>query len=76
MDLDTLTLKQAVQMISDGKLKSLELTKHHIEKATTIGKELNAFITITEKEALDMHQRQHRNNYAFGLAIQVTRRVM
>lgn len=44
---------ETVQKIKSGEIKAVDLAKQHIELAKTVGKELNAFITVTEEFALE-----------------------
>ncbi len=52
-DLTTLTIKEAADLLKSKQVKAEELTNGYLERAQKLNKKLNAFITITEDEALD-----------------------
>ncbi len=52
MDLTNLTIKQVHQGLLDKKFSVLELTKTHLEKIKKQDKDINAFLTLCEEEAL------------------------
>jgi len=54
MDVTTLTIKQAKKDLKDKKYSSVELTKSYLDRIKQIDKKINAFITVTEDEALVM----------------------
>lgn len=51
MNLNELTIKEAVDLLKEGKISSFDLTKSCLEAAKK-NKDLNAYITLCEKEAL------------------------
>jgi len=53
MNLNQLTIKDAKEGLKAKKFSSIELTKACIEQIKKYNKDLSAFITITEKEALE-----------------------
>ncbi|MDO8621299.1 MAG: Asp-tRNA(Asn)/Glu-tRNA(Gln) amidotransferase subunit GatA [Candidatus Levybacteria bacterium] len=53
MKLNELTIKEAREGLKSKKFSSVELTKACLEQIKKHNKDLNAFITVTEKEALD-----------------------
>lgn len=53
MKLNELTIKQAREGLKTKKFSSVELTKACLEQIKKHNKSLNAFITVTEKEALE-----------------------
>ncbi len=53
MDLNSLTIKHARQGLKSKKFSSVELTKACLDQTIKHNKNLNAFITVTEKEALE-----------------------
>src|SRR3989344_2042079 len=53
MKLNELTIKEAKGGLKSKKFSSVELTKACLEQIKKHNKDLNAFITVTEKEALD-----------------------
>lgn len=53
MKLNELTIKQAREGLREKKFSSVELTKACLEQIKKHNKSLNAFITVTEKEALE-----------------------
>ncbi|MDP2638214.1 MAG: Asp-tRNA(Asn)/Glu-tRNA(Gln) amidotransferase subunit GatA [Candidatus Levybacteria bacterium] len=52
MNLNQLTIKEAKEGLRQKKFSSVELTKDCLEQIKQHNKDLNAFVTITEKEAL------------------------
>lgn len=50
--MNNLTITQARKDLDEKKISSVELTKSYLETIKKYNQELNAFITITEKEAL------------------------
>jgi aspartyl-tRNA(Asn)/glutamyl-tRNA(Gln) amidotransferase subunit A len=52
MDLHTLTLTQAKEKLTKKEISSVELTKAYLERIKTLDTKLNAFVTVTEEEAL------------------------
>lgn len=52
MKYELLTLSELRQKLDDKEVSSVELTKYFLERAKEQNSELNAFITITEEEAL------------------------
>ena len=53
MNLNSLTIKEAKVGLKSKKFSSVELTKACLEQIKKHNKDLNVFITVTEKEALD-----------------------
>lgn len=53
MKLNKLTIKEAGEGLKAKKFSSVEITKACLEQIKKYNKDLNAFITITEKEALE-----------------------
>ena len=53
MKLNELTIKEAKEGLKAKKFSSVELTKACLEQIKKYNKDLNAFITVTEKEALE-----------------------
>ncbi len=53
MDLNTLTILQAKKGLKDKDFSSFELTKACIEQIKKVEGKINAFVTVTEKEALE-----------------------
>lgn len=47
-----MTIQTTVNQIKSGQLKAMDLVQAHLQLAKTVGKELNAFTTIIEAEAL------------------------
>lgn len=56
MDFTELTIKKAKKHLAAKDISATELTKHYLEKTKTLNPTLNAFITITETDALDQAQ--------------------
>jgi len=54
MDIKTLTITQAKKDLKAKKYSSVELTRAYLERIKHVDKQLNAFITVTEDEALHM----------------------
>lgn len=54
MDLTNLTLLEALEGLREKKFSSLELTKTCLAKVDALNGELNAFLTVCEKEALNL----------------------
>jgi len=52
MDYSTLSIQQIRQLLLDKKTTATEITKFFIDRVKNIDPKINAFITITEKEAL------------------------
>ena len=52
MDYSTLSIQQIRQLLLDKKATATEITKFFIDRVKNIDPKINAFITITEKEAL------------------------
>jgi aspartyl-tRNA(Asn)/glutamyl-tRNA(Gln) amidotransferase subunit A len=53
MDLTTLTIKQAHEGLKNKKFTSVDLTRAYLEKIKETDKELNAFLSVDEKSALE-----------------------
>lgn len=53
MDLSLLTIKETRKKLDNKEFSSVELTKAYIERIKKIDKKLNAFITVSENEALE-----------------------
>jgi aspartyl-tRNA(Asn)/glutamyl-tRNA(Gln) amidotransferase subunit A len=53
MSLNSLTIKQAHDKLSNKKISATELTRACLNRIEKIDDKINAFITVTEKEALD-----------------------
>lgn len=53
MDLNQLTIKEAKEGLKNKKFSSVELTKACLERIKNLEPKLNAFVTVTEKEALE-----------------------
>jgi len=53
MKLNELTIKEAKEGLKSKKFSSIELTNACLEQIKKYNKDLNAFITVTEKEALE-----------------------
>lgn len=53
MKLNELTIKEAEEGLKDKKFSSVELTNACLERIKSIEPKLNAFITVTEKEAIE-----------------------
>ena len=53
MNLNGLTIKEAKEGLKSKKFSSVELTKSCLEQIKNYNKDLNAFITVIEKEALE-----------------------
>ena len=53
MELNTLTIKQALDGLKKKEFSSLELTKACLERIKTVENKLNAYVTVCEKEALE-----------------------
>lgn len=51
IDTQKLTIQQASKLISEKKIKALELTRAYLERAKKLNSKLNSFITITADEA-------------------------
>ncbi|HSA84080.1 MAG TPA: amidase, partial [Patescibacteria group bacterium] len=51
-DIKTLTIAQAKKELKEKKYSSVELTKAYLERIKKIDSKLNAFVTVTEEEAL------------------------
>ena len=47
-----LTLKQALEKLNKKEISSVELTKAYLERIKKVEPKINAFVTVTEKEAL------------------------
>lgn len=54
MDLTTLTIKQAHEGLRKGEFTSVDLTNAYLAKIKSENKEINAYLTVTEKLALEM----------------------
>jgi aspartyl-tRNA(Asn)/glutamyl-tRNA(Gln) amidotransferase subunit A len=52
-DILFLPVTELAQRIKSGKLSPVELTQSYLERSRTIGPRLNAYVTLTEKLALD-----------------------
>ena len=52
INIKSLTISQAKQDLKDKKYSSVELTKTYLERIKQLDKKLNAFVTVTEEEAL------------------------
>ncbi|MFA6184833.1 MAG: Asp-tRNA(Asn)/Glu-tRNA(Gln) amidotransferase subunit GatA [Candidatus Shapirobacteria bacterium] len=52
MDYSTLSIQQIRQLLLDKKATATEITKFFIDRVKNIDPKINAFVTITEKEAL------------------------
>jgi aspartyl-tRNA(Asn)/glutamyl-tRNA(Gln) amidotransferase subunit A len=64
MDLTELTIKQVQQGLVDKKFSVLELTKAHFEKIKEEDKNINAFLSLCEKQALkDAEQADKRISF-------------
>lgn len=48
-----LTLKQALDKLNKKEISSVELTKSYLERIKKVEPKLNAFVTVTEEEALE-----------------------
>ncbi len=57
MDIANLTIKETLQKLQRKEISSVELTKAYIERIKKLNPKLNAFITISEKEAFDAAKR-------------------
>ncbi len=53
MQLEYLELTELRKLLDQKKVSSVELTKYFLERIKKYDKELNSFITVTEKEALE-----------------------
>lgn len=53
MDLNKLTISQAAKLLEEKKISSFQLTKACLEEIKKGNKEINPFITVCEKEALE-----------------------
>ncbi|MDE2026599.1 MAG: Asp-tRNA(Asn)/Glu-tRNA(Gln) amidotransferase subunit GatA [Patescibacteria group bacterium] len=53
MDYLDLTIAKARELLTDKKISSVELTKFYLERIKKLDKNLNAFLTVSEKEAID-----------------------
>ncbi len=53
MDLANITIKKAAQLLRGGKISSVELTKYYLSRIKKLNPQLNVFISVWEKEALD-----------------------
>jgi aspartyl-tRNA(Asn)/glutamyl-tRNA(Gln) amidotransferase subunit A len=64
IDVNTLTIQQALTDLKQKKYSSVELTKAYIERIKKFDPLLNAFITVSEHEAFDMakHADEQRKN--------------
>lgn len=68
MDLNYLTIKEALEGLKKRKFSSVELTKACLEQIKKYDKEINAFITVREKEAIkeakkaDKLRKEHESN--------------
>ena len=49
-----LSVKDASYLLQQRKVSSVELVKSSLERIDQLEKDLNAFITVTEKEALEV----------------------
>lgn len=54
MDLTNLTIKNAREALTTKAYSSVELTKAYLEETEKKDEKLNAFITVTEKEAIEL----------------------
>jgi len=52
VDLHTLTLTQAKEKLAKKEISSVELTRAYLDRIKTLDQKLNAFVTVTEDEAL------------------------
>ena len=52
MDLHKLSLNQQLEGLKNREFTSIELTSHYLSRISDFDKELNAFITVTEEQAL------------------------
>ncbi|MBI2613690.1 MAG: Asp-tRNA(Asn)/Glu-tRNA(Gln) amidotransferase subunit GatA [Candidatus Levybacteria bacterium] len=68
MKLNELTIKRAREGLRNKNFSSVELTRACLEQIKKHNKNLNAFITVTEKKALEdaKNADQHINNLAIG----------
>jgi aspartyl-tRNA(Asn)/glutamyl-tRNA(Gln) amidotransferase subunit A len=53
MDISKLTIIQAKKDLKNKKYSSTELTKTYLERIKNVDKKVNAFVTVTEEEALN-----------------------
>jgi aspartyl-tRNA(Asn)/glutamyl-tRNA(Gln) amidotransferase subunit A len=53
MDITNLTIREASKFISSKQIKAKELSEAYIKRAKNLNKELNAFITISDEEAIN-----------------------
>jgi aspartyl-tRNA(Asn)/glutamyl-tRNA(Gln) amidotransferase subunit A len=64
--LDFLTIIDAVKMLDEGKITSVELTKHYLDKINKLDRKINALISVTPdlalKEAAKSDDRRAKNN--------------
>lgn len=52
--MENITLVQALEKLRNQEFSSVELTKYYLNRIKALDSKLNAFITIAEKEALEM----------------------
>ena len=52
MDLSFATIKELRKLLDEKKISSVEVTRHFLARIKKFDKKLNAFITVTEEEAL------------------------
>lgn len=57
MDITTLTIKEAQEKLTNKEFSSVELTKAYLEQIKSHNESLNAFLTISEKGALEQAER-------------------
>src|SRR5690349_1498277 len=50
--LTALTLTEAASLVSAGRLSSAELTAAHLQRIDTVNPELNAFMSVTSRDAM------------------------
>ena len=53
-DISFLSLRQQIRLIKTKKISSVELCKFYLEKIHQVNKQYNCFITINDKESLQI----------------------
>lgn len=53
MNIENQTLQSLAKLLADGEVSAVELTKTYLQRIASIDKQLNAFVTVCEDEALE-----------------------
>ena len=77
MDLKNLTIEKAHELLSNGKISSVELTSHYLKEIDSKNKELNAFLSVHAEKALafakeaDVKIKNDQASYLTGIPLAI-----